>query len=408
MPVFEYTALNARGRNVSGILDADSAFSARQKLRASDVFPVTVDEIDDRQTQTKIGRYRLPFIGRRVKPAEVALFTRQLATLLEAGFPLVEALTALIDQARNPALRRQLSQIKDSIAAGSSFAAALEAHPGTFPAMVVNMVQAGESSGTLDLVLQRLADIQENQQILQHRITTALTYPVLMSIIGVLILFFLLTHIVPGIITIFSDMQQTLPAPTRLLIAVSDAVQRGWPVMAGLILAGLLGTRYAAGTQRGRYWIDRAVLRLPIYRHIFIRLTLGRAARTLGSLLENGVSLLVALDIISRAMGNTLLADGLNHAGREVRQGRSLGAALGTNPLFPPLLIQMIQVGEKSGDLEKMLEKTASIFEKEAETSIMRLTSLLEPLMIVAMGVVVGLIVLAVCLPIFEMNQMVI
>lgn len=414
MPVFEYKALNARGKTISGILDADSAFAARQKLRTADIFPVSLIEIDDRRGPPS-GWRRLwtPGAGRfvfkrRVKGSEVALFTRQLATLLEAGFPLVEALNALIAQTRHLLLRRQLSQIKERISAGSSFAEALEDYPRTFPGMYINMVQAGESSGTLDLVLLRLADILENQQLLQHRITTALTYPVLMALVGTLILFFLLTHIVPGIVSIFSDMQQTLPGPTRFLIAVSEGVQRGWLPAAGLFMVGLLGLRYVAQSPRGRYIVDQWKFRLPFYRGIFIKLTLGRAARTLGTLLENGVSLLVALDIIKRAVGNVFLADGLADAAREVRQGRSLGAALADNALFPALLVQMLQVGEKSGDLEKMLHKTANIFEKEAETSIMRLTSLLEPLMIVGMGLVVGLIVLAICLPIFEMNQLII
>jgi general secretion pathway protein F len=407
MPVFEYTALDASGKTMSGIIDAEGAQAARQKLRTSGIYPVSIKEAHEATPKKTQRDFTLSRRFSRVKPSEVAMMTRQLATLIGAGFPLVSAIDALIPQTKSHSFKKILAQIKDLIVEGSSFARALSKYPGTFSSLYANMVRAGESSGTLEIVLERLADFTEKQQALMNRIQTALAYPIFMLVIGTIVLFILLTYIVPSITSIFADMNQVLPAPTRVLIALSDFIKSYWWIIFIMIAAIAVSLNRARKTEKGRYWIDRAKLSLPGIGILIRKLTVARFARTLGSLLENGVSMLIALDIVKNIAGNVLISDSVETAAVEVAKGQGLGTALSEGAFFPQLSIQMIQVGEQSGELETMLNKIADVFENEVETSILRLTSYLEPVMILVMGSIVGFIVLSICLPIFEMNQLI-
>jgi general secretion pathway protein F len=407
MPVFEYTALDARGKTTSGIIDAEGAQAARQKLRTSGIFPVSIKETLEATPKKESKAFALSPRLRRIKPVEVAMMTRQLATLLGAGFPLVSALDALVPQTKSQGFKKILAQIKDLIVEGNSFAQALSKYPGQFPPLYVNMVRAGETSGTLEIVLERLADITEKQQALMNRIQTALAYPIFMLIIGTIVLFVLLIYIVPSITSIFTDMNQVLPAPTRILIFLSDFFKSYWWSLVIIFGAVVVFFYRAKKTEKGRYWIDKTTLLIPGIGILAIKLAVSRFARTLGSLLENGVSMLIALDIVKNIAGNILISDSVESAAIEVGKGQGLGESLSGSGIFPQLSIQMIQVGEQSGQLETMLTKIAEVFENEVETSIMRLTSYLEPVMILVMGAIVGFIVLSICLPIFEMNQLI-
>jgi general secretion pathway protein F len=407
MPVYEYTALDAKGKMTSGIIDADGARAARQKLRASGIFPVDVKESQEKPEKksdrvTELSRY-----FQRVKPAEIAIMTRQLSTLISAGFPLVSAIDALVPQTKTHRLKTVLAQVKDAIVEGQSFAQALSQYPKIFPPLYVNMVRAGETSGTLEIVLERLAEITEKQQDLTNRIQTALAYPIFMCVIGTIVLFVLLTYIVPSITAIFLDMGQTLPTPTRLLIFLSGFFKSFWWVILIALIGAAIALHRTKKTEKGRYAYDKTILALPGFGVLAKKLAVARFSRTLGSLLENGVSMLIALDIVKNIAGNVLLSNAVQQAAQEVGKGQALWAALNEAQIFPQLSIQMIQVGEQSGELEGMLNKIADIFEKEVENSIMRLTSYLEPVMILVMGCVVGFIVLSICLPIFEMNQLI-
>jgi general secretion pathway protein F len=407
MPVYEYTALDANGKTTTGIIDAESAPVARQKLRAGKTFPITINEVVEASDKKETTSPQAFSFLTRVRPSEIAMMTRQLATLVGAGFPLVSAMDALIPQTKSKAFKKMLARIKDAIVEGNSFAAALSLYPATFSTLYTNMVKAGETSGTLEIVLDQLADITEKQQALKNRIRTAMAYPVLMSFIGVSVLFFLVTFIVPNITGIFQEMNQTLPAPTRLLISVSAFFKSYW-WMVFLILVGLfLLLRSIRKTKGGRFFIDKTLLKLPMVGQIFRKLAVARFTRTLGSLLENGVSMLISLEIVKNIAGNMLILKAVENAVQEVSKGIGLGASLSAAKAFPSLSIQMIQVGEQSGDLEKMLEKIASVYESEVETSVLSITSLLEPIMILIMGVIFGFMVLSICLPIFEMNQLV-
>ncbi|MFP4531217.1 MAG: type II secretion system inner membrane protein GspF [Desulfobacterales bacterium] len=409
MPIYEYNALNIKGKTVSDIIDADSTAAARQKLRSANIYPISIKEVYERDVkkESRLSAFLTKPLSARVKPAELAMMTRQLATLLGAGFPLVSAIYTLIPQASSNAFKRILSQIKDAIEEGSSFAEALALYPDTFTPIYINMVKSGESSGTLELVLQRLADISERQQALTNRIRAAMAYPILMFIIGVIVLFVLLTYIVPSITAIFTDMGQTLPAPTRFLIAASEFMKTGWWIVLLGVVVVFAGFKQIKKTDAGKYRMDQFILKLPGIGNLVRKLAVGRFARTLGTLLDNGVSLLVALKIVKNVVGNRLVADTIEYAANEVEKGNSLARALAASNIFPHISIQMVQVGEQSGEMENMLGKVADIYESEVENTIVSLTSLLEPAIILVMGVIVGFIVLSICLPIFEMNQLV-
>lgn len=407
MPVYEYTALNSKGKNISGVIDAESIQIVRQKLRVSQIFPISIKEVYETGAKKESSPLAFKRLFVRISLSDVSMMTRQLATLVGAGFPLVSAIDTLIPQTKSHPFKKLLTQIKDSIVEGNSFSVAIAQYPGIFSPLYVNMVHAGETSGTLEIVLNRLADITEKQRTLYYRIKSALAYPALMTIIGIFVLILLLTFIVPSITAVFADMDQVLPAPTLLLIAVSNFLKSyGWVVFIALVII-LLFLRGISKTARGRYLFDRLYLSLPGIGLLINKLAVARFARTLGSLLDNGISMMPALDIVKNITGNILIANAIEGAAQEVGKGQELYAALAAADIFPNLSIQMIQVGEHSGELESMLDKIADVYENEVESTVMGMTSLLEPVMILIMGVVVGFIVLSICLPIFEMNQLV-
>lgn len=407
MPVFQYTALDIKGKNITGIIDTESALIARQKLRASNIFPVSINEVyaDSVKKESRSVSFSNPFS--RVKSSEISMMTRQLATIVGASFPLVSAISTLIPQTRSHALKKILSQIKDSIEEGSSFAGALSRYPETFSSIYINMVRAGESSGSLEIVLDRLADITEKQQELNNKIRSTLAYPLFMTIFGMVVTFFLLAVIVPKLTSIFSEMHQTLPLITRILISISDILKSFWGLI--LILTAALVIAFSAlkKTEKGRYLYDRTLLRLPVVGILLKKLAVARFTRTLGSLLENGVPMLPALEIVKNIAGNVIISDIIENSSKEVEKGLGVGISLAAYNIFPDLAIQMIQVGEQSGELETMLYKAADIYENEVESSIISMTSLLEPTIILIMGVVVGFIILSIALPIMEMNKLV-
>ena len=407
MPVYEYTALDKAGKNKTGIIDADSAVAARQKLRGTGIFPVEVKETAARPKDQPAGQVTVSTLFKRVRPGEISVVTRQLSTLLGAGITLVSALEALITQVANPLLKKIMAQIKESVNEGNSLAFSLSQHPKIFSQIYVNMVRAGEASGSLDLVLDRLAEYSEHQQALRGRVKAALAYPVFMFFIGTLVLIFLVTVVVPQITKVFSDMHQTLPLPTLILINVSEFLKSfWWLLLAGLVVAVILLKQFRK-TPRGSYIWDEIKIRIPIFGSISLRLAIARFGRTLGNLLDSGVPLLTALEIVRNIVNNVLISDVIDNAMDEIQAGKSLATPLSRSTWFPPMAIQMIAVGEQSGELEKMLNKIADIYEREAESQITVMTSMLEPIMILVMALVVGFMLISILLPIFEMNQLI-
>jgi len=407
MPVYDYQALDKKGKTITGIIDADGAQAARQKIRAMGSFPISVKEITEGDSSKEVRKSPFQGLFNRVTPAQVSLWTRQLATLTASGFPLVTALTTLVSQTKTQGFTKLAARIKDSIVEGNSFASALSLYPSVFSQIYVNMVRAGETSGTLEIVLERLADIMEKQQELKSRIQTAMAYPILMTLIGTVVLFFLMTFVVPNITGIFEDMNQALPTPTRVLITASDIFKNYWWLLVVFIIVGLIALKAFRKTEHGLASTDRIFLSLPIVGSLLKKIAVARFTRTLASLLENGVTMLPALEIVKNITGNVVISGLIEKASGEVEKGQGLSASLAADSVFPDLSVQMIQVGEQSGELETMLYKIADVYENEVQSSIMSMMAMLEPVMILVMAVVVLFIVLSICLPIFEMNQLV-
>jgi general secretion pathway protein F len=409
MAVFEYRALNSKGKTVSGIIDAESTSAAKSKLRQQEIFPTYLNKIE---SQPDSGSRGVSFFSgfslfSKVGSSELAMITRQLSTLLSSGFPLVKSVSTLVPQTKSNTMKRVLSKIKDAIEEGNSFAKALALYPNIFSPIFINMVNAGESSGTLEIVLERLADFTENREDSKKKIQASLAYPVLMALIGFGVLIILLTYVVPGIVAIFSDMNQTLPLPTIILISVSTFFKSWWWAVVLTPVLFMVLVFFAKKTDKGGYFIDRLLISLPVIGGLLKKIIAARFARTLGSLLENGVPMLTALNITKSIAGNRMFHELISKACDAVEQGGELGEILGQSKFFPYLASQMIKIGETSGEIEKMLEKTADLFEKDVQTAITAATSLIEPLIILAMGVVVGCIIMAICLPIFEINQLI-
>ena len=337
MPVYEYTALDTSGKSSNGIIDADSPVAARQKLRGSGMFPVEVKESASVSAPTGLssGPVSVSGLFKRVKPGEVSVMTRQLSILLAAGVPLVGALDALLSQIVNPLLKKNLAQIKESVNEGNSLAFSISHHPKLFSNIYVNMVRAGEASGSLDVVLARLAEYGERQEALRGRFKAALAYPVFMCLIGSLVLFFLITFIVPNITQVFSEMHHTLPLPTVALISLSSFLKSFWwaVVLAGV--GAVIAVKQFIKTSRGRYVRDKIKLKIPVLGNVNQKIALARFARTLGTLLESGVPLLTALDIVRNIVNNILIAEDIDNATEEIESGKSLAMPLRRSQWFP-------------------------------------------------------------------------
>ncbi len=407
MPVYEYSALDKAGKKVKGIIDADSLAAARNKIRQADKYPVEIQETVP-VTRKKTGQKAFAIqLGPRIRQQDVSIATRQLATLLGAGIPLVPALNGLIEQTSNQNFKKIIAQIKDAVNEGNSLTLALSDHPRLFSKIYINMVKSGEASGSLDIVLEQLAEFGETQHAMKSRIRAALIYPAFMAIVGTIVLFLLITFIVPSITKVFDDTQQALPLPTIILINLSGFLAHYWWALL-IFLAGMVFTiRYMVRQTKGKRVWDRLKLTLPLFGDLNTKIAAARLGRTLGSLLQSGVPLITALHIVKNIFNNVLLTEVIDDATEELEKGRSLSNVLKKSRWFLPMVVQMIAVGEQSGSLEKMLGKVADSYEKEVETKIMALTSMIEPIMILVMGLLVSFIVVSILLPIFEMNQLI-
>jgi general secretion pathway protein F len=407
MPVFEYVAIDRAGKSRKGIIDADSARAARNKLRSDGIYPTRLEETQADEISERPSRLQFRIPLQRVRRADVVSTTRQLATLLSAGLPLVSALSGVLEQVKRPALRKVLSQVRERVKEGMSLASALMEHPAVFPSVYTAMINAGETSGTLELVVERLAEFGEQQLALQRKIRSTLAYPLLMLIVGVGVVVFLMAYVIPRVTQIFVEMKQELPLPTTILIGVSELFQKYWPLAILAIVGCFFAARYYVKTDAGRRRYDKMLLNLPVVGSIVEKVAMARITRTLGTLLHNGVPLLSAMEIVRSLVSNVVLRQALEEARQEISEGASITAPLARGGVFPPSVIQMISVGEQSGNLEGMLFKVAETFDSEVETSVTTFTSLLGPFMILFLAFFVGFVVLAVLLPIFEMSHLI-
>lgn len=357
-------------------------------------------------------------ILRRAGTKDLCRIARQLAALLHAGMPLVPALSAIVEQLECPAdanagamnLRRKplataITEVRDDVNEGLSLAQALGKHPGVFSPLFVSMVSAGESSGALEEVLDRVADILEKRVQLVAKVKAAITYPTVMALVAAGVVIFLISYVVPGITRLFTEMKQELPWPTRLLISISSFTQAYVAVLIGLLCAAVIGIVAMCKSKEGKTWVDRVVLRLPLFGPLLLRLELARLTRTLGALMKSGLPIITAMEITQRIIQNSQIADAMKAIRESVHTGDNIAGAMKTTGMFPPVVCHLIATGQMSGNIEDGLIGIAEMYDTEVEASVRTLTALLEPVILLAMGGIVTFIVLAILLPIFEINQ---
>ncbi|TKB62411.1 MAG: type II secretion system protein GspF [Nitrospira sp.] len=411
MPVYQYKGYRNDGGAATGIIDAESPKVARVKLRKVGVFPTDMVEqgLATTTSSTNTSGRTKPGIGRSpaLSTTDVAMMTRQLATLLVAGLPLVEALGVMVDQTEKKSVKSLMADIREEIRGGATYSAVLERYPREFSQIYVHMVRAGEASGALDQILFRLAEFLEKQLALKHKVTNAVLYPALMLIVGITVLFFLMTFVVPKITAVFTSLKQALPWPTVVLMSISHFLADYWAWILGGVGVMVWATRRAMKTEAGQLTADRWLLKMPLMGEVARMVAISRLTSTLATMLASGVQLLDAMDVAKRVMNNRVLEHAVEGARQNIREGETIAEPLKRSGEFPALVTHMIAVGERSGEMEEMLRRIGNIYDGEVDRVITRFTSLLEPIMILVMGVLVFCIVVAILLPIFEMGQMV-
>lgn len=407
MAHFEIRGTNNLGKNIKIFLESDSIKNARAKARHQGIIPLSVVQADAQNLnkQPENLKQNVASAFKRISFMEVQSFTRQLASLLKAHVPVVESLSALVEQVDSPKLRPVLMAIRQHVKEGKSLADGMALFPNIFDRVYVNMVRAGEASGRLDAVLGRLADFGDNQVRLRTKVTGAMTYPIIMMVIGFLVMMVIMNFVVPQLMGIFQDMNKALPLPTQIMIGASNFVQAYfWHMIISIIALLVMLERYVK-TVHGRARKDKIVLKIPIVGSIIADYCVARFARTLGTLLKAGVPMINAIQVARNVVNNVLFENAIEQASVMVTEGKSLNSAIKQSHMFPPIIIHMIAVGEKTGDLEEMLLNVADNYDQQIEARLGKLTSLLEPLMIVTMVAMVGFIVMAVLVPIFEMQN---
>lgn len=399
MPVFDYKGMDASGKNVSGTVDADSEKVARLKLRKQKIFPT---KLIPEGSGAGIKKIRL-FKG--VKIEEVATMSRQLAVLLNARIPLIDALASVVDQVENPIIRKALSEIKEKVSEGARLGDCMQAYPKVFDNIYVFMVRAGEASGALDVVLERLADFKESQADLKSKVKSAMMYPIVMTVVAAGMLGFLFTSVIPKITAIFEKQKVVLPLSTRIIMNITYVVQNFWYlVLIFLALIVWLFLRWKS-SPAGRAKLDEMKLKIPLFGLLNTKIAVARFSRTLSTLLNSGVQLLPGLEIVRNVMDNVILEKIIGDVMVSVKEGESLAEPLKRSRRFPSMFLHMVTVGEKTGMLEAMLEKVALNYDKEVDNYVKGMTSILTPVMLVVMGGVVGFIVFAVLMPILQLTQ---
>jgi type II secretion system protein F len=401
MARFRYTALDRAGKTIAGEIAAEEPEEAKRRLRDLGYFPSEIAEAAQFTLTTGPSRMTR---GRGVNATDIVIFTRQLADMTAAHLPLFRSLSVLLEQADRRALRDLTEALRADVQEGRPLSEALARHPRHFPDLYVNMVRAGESSGHLDAILLRLADFLEKSMHRRSQVVSALMYPAVLITVAFAAVSFIIVYLIPKLETLFAEMEQTLPLITQLLLGFSNMVQKIWWMAALVIVAVVLSTRWYARTPRGRETLDQMLLRLPMFGPISHKMAVSRLARTLGTMLTGGVPILTALEISGNAIANRPMARAAEMAREEVRQGTRISEALSRSGVFPPLLVHMSAVGEETGQLPEMMIRVADNLDFQVDSTLGRLTTLLEPFIIIVMGAIVAVIVTAVLLPIFQLN----
>ncbi len=396
---YQYSAKDIKGQSVTGILQAASEAEVVDILHKKDLMVVSIVVAKTSALKPRVG-------DKKVKLDDLVIFSRQLATMIDAGIPLVNALGILAEQIENENLRSIIGNVRGDIEAGVSFCDALAKHPAVFSDLFVNMAKAGEASGMLNDILDRLATFMEKQAALNRKITSSLVYPAVVVSMAIIITTLLLLKVVPTFKGIFDSLGGTLPTPTRVLIFASDLLRKYFLYTVLVLGFGIYLFKNYLNTSKGRYQFDRQTLRLPVFGPLLAKLAVAKFARTFSTLVKSGVSILNALEIVSKTSGNKVVEEAVVNCSKSVRNGEPISKPLAKSGVFPPMVTRMINVGEQTGQLEKMLSKIADFYDDQVDSAASALTSMIEPLVIAFLGIVIGGIVIALFLPIFKISQL--
>jgi type IV pilus assembly protein PilC len=396
MPIYKWEGKTLKGLIKKGEMEAPSEGAIRVHLRQQSIIPTKI------VSKGKQINFSLSF-GTKVKQRSIAIFTRQLATMIDAGLPLVQSLEILSSQQDNKAFKNILREIREDVEGGSTFAGALKKHPTTFNELYTNLVVAGEEGGILDNILTRLANYIEKAEALKKKVKSAMVYPSVIVGVAVIVVIILMIFVIPVFETMFKSAGQTLPLPTLIVVTLSKFIRKYILIVIPALIFLFYFLKKYRQTENGKTVVDRLLLQLPVFGSLFKKISVARFSRTLGTLVSSGVPILDGLNIVSKTSGNKTIETAILNARTSIREGETIAEPLGRSGIFPPMVIQMISVGESTGALDSMLSKIADFYEEEVDVAVTNLTSLLEPLLMVFLGVVIGGVVIAMYLPIFQM-----
>lgn len=408
MPLYEYKGVGDSGKATKGTIEADSPKTARLRLKQKGIYTTDISERkgDLAGANEKLGKKVVRFGSGKVKGKNLTLMVRQMATLIRARIPLDEALGALVEQTEDNKLKSIMSQIRESVNEGKSLADSMKMFPQAFSPLFVSMIRVGEASGNLDLVLVRLADFTEAQQELRNKVVGAMAYPLFISIAGVGITVFLFAFAVPKITEVFEGSKMPLPMLTQVMIAISGIVSNYWLLMLLFAVGTFFALQFWLSTAKGKDWWDRISLKIPLFGKLKRMIAVSRFARTMSTMIGSGVQLLDAIDIVKDIVDNSVLRRAIVKSRESISEGQTIAGPLKASGEFPPILTHMIAVGEKTGELEEMLNVVSDAYDSQVETSINSMTRLLEPLMILIMGGIIGLVALSIFLPMLQLNNL--
>lgn len=403
MAIFEYKGVRGDGKAAKGTIDSDSAKAARLKLKQKGIY---ISEIKERTGEKKAQSTSAISFGGTVSTKNLTLMTRQLSTMIKARIPLDESLEAIVEQTDDPKLKSVMSQVKASVNEGKSLADSCRMFPKVFTPIFIAMIQVGESSGNLDLVLVRLANFAEANQQMRNKIVGAMTYPIFMMVAGTAITIFLFAFAVPKITEVFAGSNMALPQLTQVMLSISHFISGQWYLMIGLGLTGFFSFKWYVSTEKGRAHWDAVALKLPGVGKLVRMIAVSRFARTLSTMLGSGVQLLDAIDVVKEVVDNAVIKKALIQSRDSISEGHSIAGPLKASGEFPPILTHMIAVGEKTGELEEMLNVVSDAYDSQVDTAIQSMTRLLEPLMIAVMGGIIALVALSIFMPLLELNNL--
>lgn len=397
MPIYRYNAMDSNGKKIKGEIYGDSKEEVIYMIRQRGEYPINIlnESIgEDRNIKNPFGR---------IKIKDLAVFCRQFHTMLNAGIPIINCLNILGIQTENNKLKKTIEDVYEYVQKGATFSESLGKHREVFPELLINMIEAGEVSGNLDVIMDRMAFHYEKENKINNKVKNALVYPLLLSIVAIIVVVFLLTVVMPTFIGMFSGSGLDLPFPTRLLLYTSDIIKGYWYILISMSMIMIYMLKRFINMDKGRLWLDSIKLKIPIVKGVIEKIVISRFTRTLSTLISSGVPLIHSLDIVSRVVGNKLVCQGILNAKEAVRKGTELSKPIGDMNIFPPMVESMIHVGEESGALDEILDKTADFYDEEVESALQKMTTLLEPLMIMFMALIIGAIVIAIVLPMFDM-----